>query len=41
MKSATRMRNILKMGRGVTNESLEKGHQDSQSEDAKDYVEKL
>ena len=28
------------MGRGVTNESLEKGHQDSQSEDAKDYVEK-
>ena len=29
------------MGRGVTNESLEKGHQDSQSEDAKDYAEKL
>ena len=29
------------MGRGVTNELLEKGHQDSQSEDAKDYVEKL
>ena len=29
------------MGRGVTNESLEKGHQDSQSEDAKGYVEKL